>query len=60
MVFCGDFLQLPPVFDSDHRGPKLYAYQAKCWPKVVTRQIELTEVYVLTAPSSCCSAFVRC
>lgn len=43
MVLCGDFLQLPPVTESG-REP-VFAFDARCWQAVVSRRINLTEVF---------------
>jgi len=47
MVFCGDFLQLPPVSDAvlDRAGAKRFAFQARCWEELCLRRIELTRNY---------------
>jgi len=44
MVFCGDFLQLPPVSDA-RTGAKSFAFQARCWEELCLRRIELTRNY---------------
>ena len=43
LIFCGDFLQLPPItrgaLDCD------FAFDARCWPKIMGEVVELVEVF---------------
>jgi len=44
LVLCGDFYQLPPV--SKSRGSAIgFAFQAKCWIKVIKVHVLLEEVF---------------
>jgi ATP-dependent DNA helicase PIF1 len=38
VVLCGDFLQLPPVM------AKHLCFECECWPRVVQKSVELTQV----------------
>ena len=46
LVFCGDFLQLPPVHSSSvpHSAPK-FAFEAKSWEAAQFTPFQLTKVY---------------
>jgi ATP-dependent DNA helicase PIF1 len=47
LVLTGDFYQLPPV---DQKGAS-FAFEAKSWSRVVTKQIELQKVRFDNFPS---------
>jgi ATP-dependent DNA helicase PIF1 len=42
VVVTGDFFQLPPVVKS---GETKFAFEAECWPKVISRTFNLTKVF---------------
>lgn len=45
IVFCGDFLQLPPIANEpafQRPGARRFAFQAACWEKLKLRSFELT------------------
>lgn len=43
VVFCGDFLQLPPVIKNRRRVKGQFAFQAKSWEDASVKRITLTE-----------------
>ncbi|XP_076346374.1 pif1 DNA helicase isoform X2 [Tachypleus tridentatus] len=42
LIFCGDFLQLPPVSKSNEN--RLFCFQTSAWKKCIQINMELTEV----------------
>ena len=44
LVFCGDFLQLPPV-EKRQAGDLNFAFDAKCWGTAIAEHVQLTQVF---------------
>lgn len=45
VVFCGDFLQLPPVTTDSKDSDEIWAFNSKIWKEMKPKRIELTENY---------------
>lgn len=47
LVLSGDFFQLPPVPDQSHeyRMPATFAFDAKSWPRCISRPVFLSQVF---------------
>lgn len=44
LIFCGDFLQLPPVVEKGKNGKK-FCFQSPCWDRCIELCFELKEVH---------------
>lgn len=42
LIFCGDFLQLPPVTRPGEK--KIFCFQTPAWDSSITHTLELTDV----------------
>ena len=44
VILCGDFFQLPPVFDADEHEHR-YCFEADCWRAVVPQSFMLRQIF---------------
>ena len=44
VILCGDFFQLPPVFDEEQKENK-FCFEADCWGSVVPRSFMLKHIF---------------